>query len=61
MTTEYKIVEVTAVTDDELTRVVNEYTALGWTFEGIQFAMRESSRRPAMAFVVFTRARPAVR
>jgi hypothetical protein len=53
---EYKIVEVTTVTDEELERVVNEWTRQGWTYEGMQFAMRESSRRPAMAFVTFTRA-----
>ena len=53
---EYKFVEVTTVTDEELTAVVNEWTGQGWTFEGIQFAMRDSSKRPAMAFVAFTRA-----
>jgi hypothetical protein len=54
---EYKIVEVTTVTDEELERVVNEWTQKGWIYEGMQFAMRESSRRPAMAFVTFTRPR----
>lgn len=54
---EYKLVEVATVTDEELERVINHWTANGWTFEGIQFAMRESSKRPAMAFVTFTRAR----
>jgi hypothetical protein len=53
--TEYKVVEVTVVTDEELTRVLNEWTREGWTLDGIQFAMRESSKRPAMAFVVFVR------
>ncbi len=55
---EYKVVEVASVTDEELERVLNEYTQLGWTLDGIQFAMRESSKRPAMAFVLFTRPRP---
>jgi hypothetical protein len=54
----YKIVEVGTVTDEELERVVNEWTAKGWTFDGFQFAMRESSKRPSMAFVVFTRNAP---
>ena len=54
---EYKFVEITTVTDEELERVVNEWTRLGWRFEGIHFAMRESSKRPAMAFVSFTRPR----
>ena len=52
---EYKVVEATTVTDEALTRLLNEWTAQGWRFEGMQFAMRESSKRPAMAFLVFTR------
>ena len=51
----YKVVEVNSVTEDELANVLNEWTAQGWRFDGIQFAMRESSRRPGMAFVIFTR------
>ena len=49
----YKVVEVTCVTDDALEAILNEWTANGWTFDGIHFAMREASRRPAMAFVIF--------
>jgi len=56
--TEYRVVELSTVTDEELTRVLNEWTREGWHFEGIQFAMRESSKRPAMAFVLFTRSAP---
>lgn len=56
--TEYRVVEVPTVTDDELTRVLNENVRAGWQFDGMQFAMRESSRRPAMAFVLFTRTVP---
>jgi len=52
---EYKVVEVTAVAEDTLEEVLNEWTAKGWRFDGMQFAMRESSRRPSMAFVLFTR------
>ncbi|MBI4508051.1 MAG: DUF4177 domain-containing protein [Deltaproteobacteria bacterium] len=52
---EYKVVEVSAVTEEELTQVLNEWVANGWRFDGMQFAMRESSRRPSMAFVLFTR------
>jgi hypothetical protein len=51
----YKVVEVTSVTEDLLESVLNEWTARGWRFDGMQFAMRESSKRPAMAFVIFTR------
>ncbi len=54
---EYKIVEVGTVTDEELERVVNEWSRLGWALDRFQFAMRESSRRPSMAFVVFVRPR----
>jgi hypothetical protein len=53
--TRWKIVETSSVTDEELESIVNEWTGKGWTFEGMQFAMRESSKRPAMAFVMFTR------
>jgi hypothetical protein len=55
---EYKVVEVSSPTDEDLTRVVNENVEQGWAFENFQFAMRDSSKRPAMAFVVFTRPRP---
>lgn len=51
----YKVVEVNTVTEDALEEVLNEWTAEGWRFDTIQFAMRESSKRPAMAFVMFTR------
>jgi hypothetical protein len=57
---EYKLVEVATVTDEELEKVINELVGQGWSFEGIQFAMRESSKRPAMAFVTFTRPRTPV-
>ncbi len=53
--TEYKVVETAIVTDDRLEEILNEWTALGWTLDGIQFAMREASKRPAMAFILFTR------
>jgi hypothetical protein len=51
----YKVVELSVVSDEEIERVLNEWTAQGWRFETIHFAMRESSKRPAMAFVSFTR------
>jgi hypothetical protein len=52
---EYKVVEVGNVTDDEIEAVLNEWTQKGWTFDTLQFAMRDSSRRPSMAFAMFTR------
>jgi len=55
MAVEYKVVEISNVTDEEIEAVLNEWTAQGWTFDTMQFAMRESSRRPSMAFATFTR------
>ena len=43
------------VTDTELERILNEVTAEGWRFDAMQFAMRDSSKRPAMAFLTFVR------
>lgn len=51
----YKVVEVNTVAEDVLEEVLNQWTARGWRLDGMQFAMRESSRRPSMAFVIFTR------
>ena len=51
----YKVVETSDVTEDALERILNEWTAAGWRFEMMQFAMRDSSKRPAMAFVTFVR------
>ena len=51
----YKVVETSDVTDASLEAILNEWTAQGWTLDAIQFAMRDSSKRPAMAFVTFTR------
>ena len=53
---EYRVVETSTVTDEELTRLINEMVVAGWALDGIQFVTRESSRRPCMAFVLFTRA-----
>ncbi len=52
---EYKVIEISTVTDEEIERVLNEWVPKGWTFDGMQFAMRESSKRPSMAFLLFTR------
>jgi len=53
--TEYKVVETSTVSDEELERIINEWVSRGWCLDGIQFAMRESSKRPSMAFLLFTR------
>ena len=53
---QYKVVELSTVDESSLERAVNTWVRQGWTLENVQFAMRESSKRPAMAFVFFTRA-----
>ncbi len=50
----YKVVECSAVTDDALEAILNQWSGQGWRLESIQFAMGNASRRPAMAFVIFT-------
>jgi hypothetical protein len=54
----YKVIELATVTEESIEEVLNEWTARGWRYDGMQFAMRESSRRPAMVFVLFTREEP---
>jgi hypothetical protein len=55
MPTQYKVVETSDVTDLELERILNEWTAEGWRLDMMQFAMRDSSKRPAMAFITFVK------
>ena len=58
MATRYRVREVSTVTDENLERIINEMVAEGWVFDGIQFAMRDASKRPSMAFLVFIREEP---
>ena len=51
----YKVVEIGTVTEDVIEETLNSWSSKGWNFYGLQFAMRESSKRPAMAFALFTR------
>lgn len=51
----YKVVELSTVDETSIERTVNEWVPQGWRLDGVQFAMRESSKRPSMAFVFFTR------
>lgn len=51
----YKVIELSIVGEEEIEAALNEWTAEGWTFDAMQFAMRDSSKRPAMAFLTFTR------
>lgn len=52
---QYKVVELSTVDEGALEAALNHWTRQGWTLDGVQFAMRESSKRPAMAFLFFTR------
>jgi hypothetical protein len=54
----YKVIELSLVSEETVESTLNEWTSKGWQYEGMQFAMRESSKRPAMAFVLFTRHEP---
>lgn len=57
--TQYKVTEISTVTDEVIEQVLNEWISKGWLFDQIQFVVREASRRPSMAFVFFVR--PAVK
>ncbi len=52
---EYKVVETSTVTDEEIEKILNDWTAQGYFFESVHFVTAESSRRPKMAFVFFTK------
>ena len=52
---QYKVVELSTVDEGTLEHTVNHWVQQGWNLDGVQFAMRESSKRPSMAFVFFTR------
>lgn len=56
----YKVVEITTVTDEAIEAALNDWTARGWTFDSLQFVVREASKRPSMAFLFFTRQGPPV-
>ncbi|MBN2381372.1 DUF4177 domain-containing protein [bacterium] len=53
--TEYKVIELSIVTDETIQTTLNKMTAEGWIFDSIHFVVRESSRRPSMAFIFFVR------
>jgi hypothetical protein len=55
MAIQFKFVELSIVTDETIEECVNEWVCKEWQLEGIRFAMAEHSKRPAMAFVSFTR------
>jgi len=49
-----RVIELSTVTDETLEDALNAWTQKGYHLDGIHFAMRESSKRPAMAFLVFS-------
>jgi hypothetical protein len=49
----YKVVELSTVTDETLEEALNKMNIEGYSLDAIHFAMREGSRRPSMAFLVF--------
>jgi len=51
----YKVIELSTVTEETIQDALNEQTSQGWRYDVIQFAMRDASRRPSMAFILFTR------
>lgn len=52
----YRVVETSDVTAESLEDILNRWTSEGWKLDGMQFVVKESARRPSMAFVLFTRA-----
>jgi hypothetical protein len=50
----YKVVEISTVTDEEIERTVNGWSAKGYAFASIHFVTTQASRRPVMAFLFFT-------
>ncbi len=54
MAIRYKVREISTVTDEAIERIINEMVACDYVFEGMQFAMSEASKRPAMVFLLFT-------
>ena len=55
MAVQYKFVELSIVTAESIESCVTEWVGQGWALEGIRFVTTEHSKRPAMAFVSFTR------
>jgi hypothetical protein len=52
---QYKVIEISTVTDETIEHALNTWIAKGWSFDQIQFVVRDASRRPSMAFLFFTR------
>lgn len=57
MSINYKVVETMDVSDASIELILNDMGLKGWSLESIHFAMKENSKRPAMAFLIFSRVR----
>ena len=55
MSVTYKVVETAQVDDVTLEGILNDAAAEGWEFDGFHFVAQPGSRRPSMAFVLFSR------
>jgi hypothetical protein len=51
----YRVVELSEVSDQAIEEVLNRESGEGFRFESIHFVTQQGSRRPAMAFLFFTR------
>jgi len=49
----YKVVETSLVTDEEIEKILNHWTGRGYSFASVHFVTTEASRRPSMAFLFF--------
>jgi len=49
----YHVVETSEVTAESIEAILNQWTQQGWRFDGMQFVVKESARRPSMAFIIF--------
>jgi hypothetical protein len=56
----YKVVETSTVVDEVLEGLINEWVTQGWSLEDIRFVVKDSSHRPVMAFILFTRTQGGV-
>jgi hypothetical protein len=48
-----RVRETMDVDEESLTNIINSMHKEGYALDGLHFAMRESSKRPAMAFLIF--------
>ena len=56
--TEYKVIELAVVTDETIEKALNLWIKENWLFDQIHFVVRDNSRRPSMAFMIFVRETP---